>query len=98
MYIFAVTSQDEGEWLIQRSAFFTTSKALLVILQEAEWTPGLVWTRRSEEKFPALRHPGMNPGRPSTLPLELLDPPIIIATHFKFNLHDISRPPVWYSD
>ena len=31
-------------------------------LQEAEWTLGPVWTRRREEKFSPLRHPGLNPG------------------------------------
>ena len=29
----------------------------------AEWTPGPVWTRRKEEKYPPLRHPGSNLGR-----------------------------------
>ena len=37
----------------------------VLILQEVEWTPGPVWTRRCEEKFPPLRHPELNPGRPA---------------------------------
>ena len=39
--------------------------SLVLILQEVEWTPGPVWTRRSEEKSPPIRHPGSNPGRPA---------------------------------
>ena len=37
----------------------------VLILQEVEWTPGPVWTRRSEDKSPPLRHPELNPGRPA---------------------------------
>ena len=37
----------------------------VLIIQEVEWTPGPVWTRRSEEKSPPLRHPGSSPGRPA---------------------------------
>ena len=33
-------------------------------LKEAEWIAGPVWTRRSEEKSPLLRHLGPNPCRP----------------------------------
>ena len=43
-------------------------KPLLLILQEAEWTSGPVWARRSDEKSPPLRHPGSNPGRPARSP------------------------------
>ena len=37
----------------------------VLISQEVEWTSGPVLTRRSEENFPPLRHPGWNPGRPA---------------------------------
>ena len=37
----------------------------VLILYEVEWTPGPIWTRRSEEKSPPLRHPGSNPARPA---------------------------------
>ena len=40
----------------------------VLILQEAEWTSGPVWTRRSEEKSPLLRYPGSNLGRPARRP------------------------------
>ena len=36
----------------------------VLILQEAEWTPGPVWTKSSEKNSP-LRHPGSKPGRPA---------------------------------
>ena len=36
----------------------------VLILQEAEWTPGQVWTKSSEKNSP-LRHPGSKPGRPA---------------------------------
>ena len=42
-------------------------KPPVLILQEAEWTSGPVWTRRTEEKSPLLRHPGSNPGRPARI-------------------------------
>ena len=57
--------QDEVGWLVLRSAAFTPEKSQVLILEEDEWTPGPVWTRRSEEKSPLLRHPGSNPGRPA---------------------------------
>ena len=44
---------------------YSQGKALVIILQEDEWAPGPIWTRRSEEKSPPLRHPGLNPGRPA---------------------------------
>ena len=31
-------------WLVLRLVVFTPGKALVLILQEAEWTPGPVWT------------------------------------------------------
>ena len=37
----------------------------VLILQEVGWIPGPVWSRRSEEKSPPLRHTGSNPGRPA---------------------------------
>ena len=40
-------------------------KALILILQEADWTPEPVWTWRSEEKSPLFEHRGSNPGHPA---------------------------------
>ena len=40
-------------------------KSLVLILQEAEWIPVPILTRRSEEKSPPLQHPGSNPGHPT---------------------------------
>ena len=34
-------------------------------LLEADWIPGPVWARRSEEKSPPIRHPEINPGLPA---------------------------------
>ena len=48
---------------------YPRGKSQILIFQEAEWTPGSVWTRRSEEKCPHLRHPGSNPGRPARTPV-----------------------------
>ena len=46
----------------------------VLILQEVEWTPGPVWTRRCEEKSPPFPTPGIEPGlsspQPRALPLE----------------------------
>ena len=58
--------QKEVEWLVLRSAAFTPGKPPVLILQEAEWTPGPVWTLRSEGRSLPLRHPGQNPGRPAS--------------------------------
>ena len=52
--------QEEVEWLALRSTVFTPGTHL----QEAEWTPGPVWTQGSEKSAP-LRHPGSNIGRPA---------------------------------
>ena len=60
-------------------------------LQEAEWTPGPVWTRRSEEKSSPRQHPGSNPGHsarsPSTLPFELPGPLRYNYISYKFILN-----------
>ena len=37
----------------------------VLILMEAEWTPGPIWTRRRKEKSSLLQHPSSNPGRPA---------------------------------
>ena len=44
---------------------YPRGESLLLIFKEGEWTPGPVWTRRSEEKSPPLRHPGSNPVHPA---------------------------------
>jgi hypothetical protein len=58
---------DGGEWLASRPgrALPTEKGPLVPIVQEAGWTPELVWTQRIEEKSFAL--PGIeprSPGRP----------------------------------
>ena len=40
---------------------YPPGKVPVLILQEAELTPGPVWIRSSEEKSPPLLHPGLNP-------------------------------------
>ena len=58
--------QEEVGWLVLCSAAFTPrGKTPVLISYEAQWTPGSVWTRRSEEKYPLLRHLGSNPGHPA---------------------------------
>ena len=37
----------------------------VLILKEAEFTPGRVWTRTSEAKSPPRRYPALNPVRPA---------------------------------
>ena len=44
VHIYAATALEEVEWLDLCSAIFTPGKALVLILQEAEWIPGPVWT------------------------------------------------------
>ena len=50
IHIFAATALRRGRVTCPTLAFFTPGKASVLILQETEWTPGPVWTRRSEEK------------------------------------------------
>ena len=65
---------------------YPRGKPPVLVLQEAEWTSGPVWTRRSEEKSPPHRHPGSNPGRParSPAPCRLSNLDIYGSILFKF--------------
>ena len=57
--------QGEVGWLGLRSAAFTPGKFPGTHFIGGWVDPGPVWTRRSEEKSPPLRHLGSNPGRPA---------------------------------
>ena len=74
--------------LALRSTIFTLGKILVLILQKAEWIPGPVWTRRTEEKSQPLRQPGIEPGLTSTQPSFLrlqLSGPLFIFINFVNN-------------
>ena len=67
--IFTATALGRGRVAsLTLGCLYPRGKPPVLILQEAEWTSGPVWTRRSEEKSPPLRHPGSNPGRPARSP------------------------------
>ena len=65
VHICAVTALGRGKQACPTLTVFTPGKAPVVILHEAEWTPGPVWTRRSEEKSPHLRRPESYQDRPA---------------------------------
>ena len=48
----AVTTLGRGRMARPTLGLLHPRKALVLILQQAEWTPKLVWTRRTEEKSP----------------------------------------------
>ena len=69
VYIFTATALGSGRVASPTlGRLYPRGKPPVLILEEAEWTSGPVWTRRSEEKSPPLRHPGSNPGRPARSP------------------------------
>ena len=65
LHIFTATALGRGRVASPTRPPLPPGKPPVLILQEAEWTPGPVWTRRSKEKSPPLRHPGSNLGRPA---------------------------------
>ena len=56
-HIFAVTTLGRGRVAGSTLGRLYPEKSPVLILQEAEWKPGAVWTRRGEEKSAFLRHP-----------------------------------------
>ena len=65
IHIFAVSALGRGRVVSPTLGRLYRRKAQVLISQEAERTSGPFWTRMSKEKYPLLRQPGSNPGRPA---------------------------------
>ena len=65
VHIFAATALGRGWVASPTLGRLYPGKAPVFIIQKAEWTQGSVWTPRSEEISPSLRHTGPNPDLPA---------------------------------
>ena len=69
VHIYTATALGRGRVVSStRGILYPWGKHPVLILYDAELTPGPVWTRRSEEKSPPLGHLESNPGHPALPP------------------------------
>jgi len=63
MYISTLSlasAPDEGGWSTPRPGRFTSGKDPVVIVQEAGWVPGPVWTGAENLAYTGIRFPGLS--------------------------------------
>ena len=65
VHIFTATSLGWGRVAKPTLAHLYTGEVSVLILQETEWTPGPIWTRRSEESPPSSWCLESNPDHPA---------------------------------
>ena len=86
VHIFAAKALGRGRVTSPTLDRLYIGKAAVLILQEVEWTPGLLWTRKNEGKSPLLHRRGSNPDRPTRS-----QPPCRLnhLVHMQFNITNL---------